>query len=229
LTTILQKSSNVGISKVITQLNPDLFYSVLARFGFAESTGSGFPGERSGTIVRPLVNDKFSLATQSFGYGLSITPIQLAQAYAAIASGGIRYPVTFLKQSPDAVKGKRVITPEISDKLLTMLASVTGPGGSATKAKIPGYQVVGKTSTIRKLSGAGGYDAHRYMSAFTGIAPRSKPRIVIMVMLDEPNSGIYYGGAVAAPVFAKILAGTVRLLNIPPDDLEQVRSSDAKS
>lgn len=219
LTGILARSSNVGISKLfLLQGSPFLFYNALYKLGFGKITGSGFPGERSGQITKPIARDRFSQSTQLFGYGLSVTMLQLAQAYAVLGSGGVKRSVTFLKQDPDTVVDEeRVFSEDNAKKMLERMITVIQSGSS--RAKIPGYTVAGKTGTTRKLDPAGGYSEDKHRALFAGLVPGTDPRFVMVVMIDEPSKGVYYGGLVAAPVFSKVMAHVLRLYNIAPDNL----------
>jgi cell division protein FtsI (penicillin-binding protein 3) len=215
VTTVLRKSSNVGASKIALSLQPETLWNVYAKMGFGEPTGSHFPGESSGRL--PYFTDwsPFEQATLSFGYGLSVTPLQLARAYAVFANNGIRLPLSLLKldQPP---QGERVISQSTAHSILKMLETVVTKAGTAPLAAIPGYRVAGKTGTAKK-SIAGGYSEDKYLALFVGIAPVSDPRLVMAVFIDEPKGDEYYGGLVAAPVFSKVMTGALRLLNIPPD------------
>lgn len=210
---ILQHSSNVGITQVVWNLPPYKLVDLLRAFGFGESTHSGFPGEREGVLSVPKEKDKFGLATLSFGYGASVTLIQLADAYATLASGGLKKPVTFLKVDKPP-KTERVLSAKVAEQLNQMLVSVVDSG--AFRAKVAGYTVAGKTGTVRKL-GEHGYEEKRHMAIFAGFAPASKPRFALVVMIDDPQSGGYYGGVIAAPVFSQMMAGALRLADIAPD------------
>jgi cell division protein FtsI (penicillin-binding protein 3) len=215
--TVLEKSSTVGATKIALQLEPELLWSLMARLGFGVSTGSGFPGEAAGSLpVQPPQRD-IERATLAYGYGLSTTPLQLAQAYATLAADGLRRPVSLLKRD-EPPAAERVIDAEAARALREMLVSVTGPGGTARSAALPGYRIAGKTGTAKK-SIAGGYADDRYVALFAGFAPASRPRLAMVVVMDEPRGDVYYGGQVAAPVFGKVMAGALRLLNIAPDDL----------
>jgi len=220
LTGVLKKSSNVGITKALFALPPNTYTNLLPKLGFGSLTESQFPGERPGDIVRPRDKDLFGQAVLSFGYALTSTTLQVAQAYAILGSGGLKRPVTFIKTAPEeAPEGERVLSAKTTAQILEMLSSVVEEqGGSGSRAKIPGYHVIGKTGTTRKL-GPGGYDAKRHRSYFVGMVPGSAPRFVMVVMIDEPRAGEYYGGAVAAPVFANIMSGALRFFAIPPDDI----------
>jgi cell division protein FtsI (penicillin-binding protein 3) len=213
--TVLRKSSNVGVSKIALSMEPETLWKVYSALGFGETTGSLFPGESSGRL--PFFSDwsPFEQATLSFGYGLSVTPLQLARAYAVLANDGVRLPVSLLKldRSPE---GERVLRRTTARTVVKMLETVVSSEGSAPLAAIPGYRVAGKTGTAKKAV-AGGYAEDKYLSLFVGMAPASHPRLVMAVMVDEPQGDDYYGGLVAAPVFAKVMSGALRLLNIPPD------------
>ena len=153
----------------------------------------------------------------AFGYGLAVTPLQLAQAYSVFASDGVLRPATLVRQV-EAVDGQQVIDPVIADQLLTMLKTVTEDGGTATRAQVVAYSVAGKTGTVHK-AGVGGYADDRYMAVFAGVAPASNPRIVTVVMIDEPNLDKYHGGEAAAPVFARVVTDALRILNVAPDKM----------
>jgi len=218
LQTILQKSSNVGVTKVAMSLESDYLWSVLTRFGLGQSTASGFPGESAGLLSHYSNWREISQATLAYGYGLSMTPLQLAQAYAAFGADGLQHPISLLKveQAPIA---RRVIQPETADSVLRMMESVVQTGGTGTQAAIAGYRIAGKTGTSRKAA-AGGYAEDRYAAVFAGLVPASNPRLAIVVVVDEPNAGQYYGGQVAAPVFSSIASGSLRILAVAPDNIQ---------
>ncbi|MCU7844351.1 MAG: penicillin-binding protein 2 [Candidatus Thiodiazotropha sp. (ex Monitilora ramsayi)] len=213
--TVLRKSSNVGVSKIALSMEPEVLWKVFGSLGFGEATGSQFPGESSGRL--PFFSDwsAFEQATLSFGYGLSVTPLQLARAYAVLANDGVRLPVSLLKldRTPDGV---RVMRKSTARSVIKMLEAVVSQEGTAPLAAIPGYRVAGKTGTAKK-SVAGGYAEDKYLALFVGMAPASNPRLVMAVFIDEPGGDEYYGGLVAAPVFSKVMSGALRLMNIPPD------------
>ncbi|MEM7209295.1 MAG: penicillin-binding transpeptidase domain-containing protein [Pseudomonadota bacterium] len=213
---ILQKSSNVGASKIALSLDPQQMWSVYDRFGFGQPTGSGFPGEATGTLNHASQWRKIEQATLSFGYGVSMTPLQLARAYAAIAAGGVLPEISFLKQD-DVPPGRRVISREVALQLHELMETVLEPGGSGTRARVLGYRVAGKTGTSWK-SRAGGYDEDRHMALFAGFAPASRPEVVVLIVVDEPSVGGFYGGVVAAPVFSKLMSSALRLRGTLPDD-----------
>ena len=218
--TIIRKSSNVGISKIALSIPSSELWQSLTNLGFGASTYSGFPGEAAGHLAESQQWSKFDHATVSFGYGLSVTPLQLARAYLVLAADGVSFPVSLLRQDKP-VQGKRVFKASTARVLRSMLEDVVSSEGTAPAAAIKGYRVAGKTGTVRK-SISGGYAEHRFVSVFAGIAPAGNPRLVAVVMINEPSAGKYYGGQVAAPVFSKVMGGALRLLNVSPDDPTQV-------
>ncbi|MEJ2361826.1 MAG: penicillin-binding transpeptidase domain-containing protein [Gammaproteobacteria bacterium] len=213
---IIQKSSNVGASKIALSINPNLLLKVHEKVGFGELTGSGLPGEASGVLHTPRVWRAIERATVSYGYGLAVTNLQLARAYCVLASGGYLKPVTVQLQS-NPVQGRRVIPARYDHEIIKMLRAVVQPGGTGTRAAVPGYSIAGKTGTVRNI-GKHGYAPHKYVSVFVGMAPASHPRLVMAVTIYDPKD-VYYGGLVAAPVFGATMAGAMRLLDIPPDEL----------
>jgi cell division protein FtsI (penicillin-binding protein 3) len=217
VTQILQISSNVGTSKMILQLPPNQLWEMLHKVGFGEVTGVGFPGERSGRLVNRPVWKPFAVATLSFGYGISVTALQLARAYATLANDGKKIPLSLLKID-QAPQGEQVIDKKIANQMITLLQSVVAKGGSGDKAAIPGYSVAGKTGTAR-IAGPHGYEEHHHISSFVGIAPASNPRFVVAVVMRDPKGKVYYGGDVSAPVFQKIMETLLRMYNISPDNL----------
>lgn len=212
---IIQQSSNVGTAKIALSLESQTMWEMFNRSGFGTLTKSGFPGEASG-ILRPYNKWRpIEQATMSYGHGISTSLMQLARAYTIFASGGELKPISLLKQSMP-VMGQRVISRDTAQAMNRMLEMATKPGGTAPLAQISGYRVAGKTGTAHKLID-GQYANKRYISTFVGYAPASNPRLIIAVMIDEPSAGKYFGGAVAAPVFSKVMSGALRILNIPPD------------
>jgi cell division protein FtsI (penicillin-binding protein 3) len=214
---VIRKSSNVGITKIALSLPAERIWSTLSGVGFGAPTASGFPGEASGLLAGYRNWKEIEMATLSFGYGMSATPLQLAQAYATLAGGGMNRPVTFLNQET-VTEGRRVISTRVAQQVIDMMEQAAGPQGTAPAAQVAGYRVAGKTGTVHK-SVAGGYAHDRYLSVFAGLAPASDPRLVMVVMVDEPGKGEYYGGQVAAPVFSRVMSGALRLLAVPPDKL----------
>jgi cell division protein FtsI (penicillin-binding protein 3) len=221
LTTVLAKSSNVGMTKMAMALPPQSMYEMLRAFGFGEVTGSGFPGESAGLLYDVSHWRKIEQATISYGYGLSVTPLQLARAYAILGAGGVRRPVT-LRRVDGPVPGERVVDERVARELLRMMESVvTEQGATGYRAALVGYRVAGKTGTAWTAD-AGGYSSDRYKASFGGVVPASHPRLAAIVVIDEPGGKLVYGGDVAAPVFANVMAGALRLLGVPPDGLDRV-------
>lgn len=218
VTKVLTKSINSGAARIALSLDPRQLWSVLARMGFGTLTGSGFPGEQTGQLRHYTRWHKVGQATLSYGYGVSVTPLQLAQGYSIIAANGIRRPVS-LVELEEPPTGQRVLSVETARELRTMLETVTTQEGTGTLAAIEGYHVAGKTGTARKAAD-GGYDENRHVAVFAGLAPVTRPRLVCVVVINEPKRGGYHGGQIAAPVFHDVMAGALRLLDIPPDDLE---------
>ncbi len=215
--TVLQKSSNVGSSKIALDLSGEQLYGLYAKVGFGEVANTGFPGEASGQLTPWQRWARIDQATLSFGYGLSVSALQLARAYAVLAADGVRRPVSLLRLE-QAPEGERVMRPETARAVRAMLERVVGSEGTAPLAAVPGYRVAGKTGTVKKSIG-GKYADDRYLALFAGMAPASDPRLVMVVIIDEPSAGKYYGGQVAAPVFSRVMAGALRLLNVAPDAL----------
>lgn len=215
LATVLQRSSNVGIAKVILSLPSHALWHTLYAAEFGQSTHINFPGERSGVLPNRVVWSPFALSTLSFGYGMSATVLQLANAYAILANHGVKYPVSLVKLD-HASEGVRVFNQKSVDQVVTMLEAVLKTGGTATHGNVSGYRVAGKTGTVR-LVGKYGYQKHRHTSLFVGIAPVNQPRLVIAVVLNDPRGKYYYGGDIAAPIFSNIMGGALRLLNVPPE------------
>ncbi len=216
--TIIQKSSNVGASKIALALKPEQLWKINSSVGFGDTSGSGFPGEVAGILKRPAQWREIDRATLAFGYGLSVTALQLVRAYGAIAADGMLLPVSFLNQN-NLITGKRVMQAVTAQRLRKMLERVVSADGTALRAKITGYSVAGKTGTVKKL-GKNGYSDDRYSSIFVGMAPATHPRLVMLVYIDEPHSGVYYGGEVAAPVFEKVMSVALRTLNVAPDAID---------
>jgi cell division protein FtsI (penicillin-binding protein 3) len=217
LTTILARSSNVGITKLAMTLEPDQLWETMTHFGLGELTTSGFPGESAGLLTHHNNWRPISQATLAYGYGVGVTPLQLAQAYAAIGGDGVMRPVSLvaLDQPPS---GEQVIGEDTASAVRRMLEEVVRPGGTGTKAAIEGYRIAGKTGTARKIA-SGGYSQDKYISIFAGLAPASEPRLATVVVIDEPGGELYYGSDVAAPVFADVMSDSLRLLAVPPDSM----------
>ncbi len=220
VTTVIQKSSNVGASKIALSLSPETIWQAFHRVGFGEPTSADFPGESSGVFTDYEGWSQLERATLSFGYGVAVTALQLARAYTVLAGDGRLRPVSVVMNEQDALpeSGAPVFSHRVIQQVRHMMERVVSREGTALKASVPGYRVAGKTGTVRK-SIAGGYAEDRYLALFAGMAPASDPRLVMVVVIDEPRAGEFYGGEVAAPVFAKVMAGALRLLAVPPDGL----------
>ncbi len=215
LTTILARSSNVGVTKLAMSLESEYLWQTMSRFGLGELTSSGFPGESAGLLTHYSHWQPISQATLAYGYGVSMTPLQLAQAYAVLGSEGAARPVSLIAaDKPGGVKP--VLSRETAVAVRRMLEEVVRPGGTGTKATVHGYRIAGKTGTAWKFA-AGGYSEDKYISIFAGLAPASDPRLAAVVVIDEPSGKLYYGSDVAAPVFAGIMSESLRLLAVAPD------------
>ena len=217
LTTILARSSNVGVTKLAMELEPEILWQTMSRFGLGELTSSGFPGESTGSLSHFSYWRPINQATLAYGYGVSVTALQLAHAYAALAGDG-RVPEVSLLKRDAPPEFMRAIQPDTARAVRRMLEEVVRPGGTGTKAAVTGYRIAGKTGTAWK-SAPGGYSEDKYISIFAGLAPASDPRLAAVVMIDEPSGELYYGSDVAAPVFADVMAEALRLLAVPPDAL----------
>ena len=217
LTKVLVKSSNLGAARVALTMEPAAISDVLTRFGIGRLTDSAFPGESPGVLVDPKHWSTARQATLSYGYGVTVTTLQLARAYAAIAAGGVLRPVSLLKRD-EAPPEQRVISAHTAADLTSMLEAVVAKDGTGYRAAVRNYNVAGKTGTTQK-AGIGGYDVDRHGAIFAGFAPATDPRLVVVVMIDEPQGDAYHGGDIAAPVFANIVSGALRVLAVPPDAL----------
>nr|WP_235603399.1 penicillin-binding transpeptidase domain-containing protein [Piscirickettsia litoralis] len=211
---VLKKSSNVGIAKMMMQLPALEFKYFLSRFGFGEVSFSGLPGERSGVISGEGRLTQAKAASLGFGYGLAATTLQLAQAYAVLAAEGVRYPVRIVEGQ---AQGQRVLDADIAVDVVKMLETVVSPTGTGHRAMIPGFRVAGKTGTVRMVSKKG-YDLDRYTALFAGIVPVNQPRLVVVVVIHDPRGDRYYGGEIAAPVFATIAKRSLHVLGVEPDN-----------
>jgi cell division protein FtsI (penicillin-binding protein 3) len=220
LATVLAKSSNVGTAKVALSLKPEQIWDTLTGLGFGQVTGSNFPGESAGMLSHYSHWRPIGIATLSHGYGLSVTPLQLAHAYATIGAGGLKRPVSFERTS-GPVAGERVMDARMAQSIVQLMQQVVAIGGTGKRASVMGYQVAGKTGTAWK-SFEGGYSTDRYMAVFAGVVPASHPKLATVVVIDEPSGDKFYGGDVAAPVFSNVMSGALRLMDIPPDDLQNV-------
>ncbi len=223
LSKVITKSSNIGTSKIALNIGAEPIRDVLERVGFGQIVGTGFPGERSGVLPSPGRWSSIRTATLSYGYGLSTSALQLAQAYSVIADGGIRKPVSLLKLDAAAIEAlprEQVLSKLITEQVLDMLETVVdrSRGGSAVEANVPFYKVAGKTGTTHVV-GEFGYEDNLYNSLFVGLIPASDPKLVIVVVINEPKGDEHYGGQVAAPVFSRVASGAMRILNITPDNV----------
>ncbi|WP_447926196.1 MULTISPECIES: peptidoglycan D,D-transpeptidase FtsI family protein [unclassified Vreelandella] len=212
---ILEKSSNIGMSKLTLRLDDTTVWEKYNQLGLGQSPGTGFPGESTGSLPAPVRWSRSERAALSYGYGLSVSAVQLASAYTALANDGVRMSPSLLRLS-ETPQGSQAIDPSVANDLLDILETSVGPTSGGRRARVEGYRVGGKTGTVRK-TGQQGYAVDAYRSVFAGIAPISDPRIVTVVMIDHPRAGQFYGGAVAAPVFSSVTGNALRLLDVPPD------------
>ncbi|HJU49929.1 MAG TPA: penicillin-binding transpeptidase domain-containing protein [Pseudogulbenkiania sp.] len=213
---IIQKSSNVGTSKLALMMQPETFWSYYDSLGFGHSPKIGFPGEASGRLRdwkhwRPIEQ-----ATMSFGYGVSVSLLQMARAYTIFVNDGVLLPLSMYKTS-GPLPGRRVLSVNVAREMRDLLVANSEPGGGAVGGRVIGYSIGGKSGTARKLEG-GSYVANKHRALFMGFAPGHAPRLIVAVMIDEPSAGKYYGGAVAAPVFSAVAGGALRVLNVQPDE-----------
>jgi cell division protein FtsI (penicillin-binding protein 3) len=216
LAMILTKSSNVGAAKIGLDIGAEAVWNGYQKFGLGERVDAGFPGE-----ANPLLRDfhdwgQIATATASYGYGLSVNTLHLVRAYAALANDGLM-PQLRLVGDGQPAPPQRAISAETARAVRRMMEGVVSRDGTASRAGIPGYRVAGKTGTVRKVADSGGYAEKRYQSAFIGMVPADRPRLIGLVLIDDPGTDAYYGGLVAAPVFSTVLQGGLRLLQIPPD------------
>lgn len=214
LTQLLQKSSNIAAAKIILSLDPRRYCALLRRVGFASRTQSGFPGEASGYISPQTTWVPSAVATLAYGYGLTTTVLQLAAGYGVLAAGGVMHPLALLKQNPADVVSKRVLSQSVAKQVVTMLKAVIERGGTGTRARVPGYVVAGKTGTAY-VANAHGYDHKNYTASFVGMAPADHPKLVVAVVIQRPH-GKHFGAVVAAPVFARIMSGALRIQGVAP-------------
>jgi cell division protein FtsI (penicillin-binding protein 3) len=215
IATVLAKSSNVGMAHIALTLPPQGIWNTLTHLGFGQVTTSGFPGESAGLLPNYAQWRPIGIVTMSHGYGLSVTPLQLAHAYATIGTFGLARPLSFLRVEGDP-GGTRALDEHVCRELISMLESVVSAEGTGKLAAIPGYRVSGKTGTAFKAT-AGGYSTDRYMAVWGGVAPASAPKLAAVVVIDEPSAGQHMGGQVAAPVFSRVVGGALRLLAVAPD------------
>jgi cell division protein FtsI (penicillin-binding protein 3) len=214
---VIQKSSNVGASKIALSLDDVYLWSVFNQIGFGAKTNIGFPGEAAGRVRNYKNWRPIEKATMSYGHGISVTLLQMARAYTVFANEGELKPVSLIKLQ-DAPVGVQVFSPKTANDMKAMLEMVVQPGGTALRAQVVGYRVAGKTGTTHKL-GEHGYEENKYVASFVGLAPASNPRLIVAVMIDEPDiaNKQYFGGVIAAPVFSALVADALRILAVPQD------------
>lgn len=215
-TEVIQKSSNVGIAKLSQDIDPTVFWSTLYQFGFGDSLSLGYPGEATGSLPNPMRWDSVTQGALSYGYGMSATPLHLAQAFATLANNGQRVHAKLLMDAVQPDDGAQVVTPETARIMIDMMRTVVEPGGTARQAKLDWYSVAGKTGTSHKV-GAAGYEDSRYVSSFVGIAPADNPEIVTVVVINDPPEDRYFGGETAAPIFHGIMTQALPLISVVPD------------
>jgi cell division protein FtsI (penicillin-binding protein 3) len=217
LMSILTKSSNVGAAKIGLQIGPEAVWNGYQKFGFGDPIHSGFPGEASPVLRNFREWGTIATATASYGYGLSLSSMHLVRAYCGLANDGLM-PQLRLVKSGEPVAPQRTVSAETARQVRRLMQGVVSKEGTASRAAIPGYRIAGKTGTVHKVSDTGGYASKRYQSAFIGMVPAEHPRLVGLVLIDEPGEGGYFGGLVAAPAFSTVMQGALRLLQIPPDE-----------
>ena len=223
----IQKSSQVAFAKLALDLEQDAVFDVLVRAGLGTYVGVELPGEAYGKLSSAQLRYPVERATLAYGYGLNVSPIQLAQAYLTLASHGLRLPVSIVKSAAAKV-GERVFEEQATKDVLAMMETVTAPEGTAYQAAVAGYRVAGKTGTARMI-GANGYDDERHIAWFAGVAPVSDPKVVMIIVINEAKAGRSGGGKVAAPVFARVAERSLRLLGVSPDKVASTLSGTAVS
>jgi cell division protein FtsI (penicillin-binding protein 3) len=211
---VIQKSSNIGAAKIALAMQPETMWRGLSESGFGALTGSNFPGEAPGKLYDPKTWRPIEQATMAYGHGISVNLLQLARAYTIFANNGELKPISLLKLDAPPL-GQRVFSERTTREMLGMLEMVVQPGGTAPLAQVAGYRVAGKTGTAHKLEN--GHYVNHYVASFVGVAPASDPRLVVAVMIDDPQGTEYYGGEVAAPVFSKVTGAALHALNVPND------------
>jgi len=226
ITKILQKSSNIGVTKIALSMTAEEMWKSLDKFGFGLGSGSHFPGEADGRIGDYWRWNQMQQASRGYGYGMQVTALQLARAYSVFANDGLLKPVSFLKLA-QAPEGEQVMSAAVASQVRKMLESVISDKGTGKQAKVDGYRIAGKTGTVHKSGNSGGYAEDRYVAVFAGVAPASKPRLAMVVVVNDPMLGDYHGGQVAAPVFSKVMDGALRLMNVPPDDMQAITQRQA--
>ena len=225
VTGVITRSSNIGAAKIAEKLTDQQFYKSVHNFGYGNAPHSGFPGESSGVVAAPGSPSWYGTTktTMSYGYGLSVTPLQIAQAYAALGNGGRLIPPTFVKGQRS--EARQVVSPEVARTVIGMMETVVTQGG-AKGAAVLGYHVAGKTGTAR-LNGPRGYVKGHYNSLFAGLVPATHPRFATVIVINDPQGKVYYGGLVSAPVFHRVLEGALRLMDVPPDDIQSWLAAQA--
>ena len=227
VTGLITKSSNIGAAKLAARMPDKYFYEFIQNFGYGQKPGSGFPGESAGVLAPPSRWSGTTKGTMSYGYGLSATPLQIAMVYASLGNGGKLIRPTFVKG--ERHEPRQVLEPEIAHEVMRMMQTVTETGGTATQAAILGYHVAGKTGTARKFSETGGY-TRRYLSFFAGVVPVQNPRFSMVVVINDPDPERgYFGGLVSAPVFKNVMDGALRLMDVPPDDIDTWMAAQTKA
>jgi len=216
VTGVITRSSNIGAAKIAAKMPDQVFYDHVHSFGYGSAPHSGFPGESAGVLPRPARWSGSSKTTMSYGYGLNVTPLQIATAYSALGNGGKLIAPTFVKGQRN--EGKQIIGENIAKEVVAMMETVVTQGG-AKQAAVLGYHVAGKTGTARK-AGPGGYERGHYNALFAGVVPASNPRFATVIVINDPQAGKYYGGLVSAPVFHNVMEGALRLMDVPPDDID---------
>jgi len=221
---IIQTSSNIGTAKIALQLPSERLWNLYNDLGFGSAPKTGFPGEATGRLRPAKTWKPIEQATMAYGYGVSVSALQLARAYTIFTNDGVLLPVTFLKRDGDVI-GKQIISTKTARVMAQMLETVTERGGTATKSQVSGYRISGKTGTAYKLVN-GQYAENQYLSSFVGYGPSSNPRYIIAVSIDDPSAGKYFGGDVSAPVFAKVMSQALRMSGVLPD-AESLREARA--
>jgi cell division protein FtsI (penicillin-binding protein 3) len=222
---VITRSSNIGAAKIAEKVPDQTFYNTVRAFGYGSAPHSGFPGEATGLFSPPAKWSGTSKTTMSYGYGLAVSPLQIARAYATIGNGGLQVTPTFVKgvRSENAVQ---VVPAEVTRQVITMMETVVTQGG-AKDAAVPGYHVAGKTGTARVAAG-GSYSSGHYTALFAGLVPATHPRYVMVTVIRDPQAGKYYGGLVSAPVFHNVMEGALRLMDVPPDDIDSWLAMQAR-
>jgi len=221
LETLLKKSSNVGASKIALDIDAGDLFSFMSSLGFGQPPNTGFPGEVAGQLRDFGSWAQIDQATLSFGYGISVSTLQLAMAYAALGNDGVANSVSLFKTDKPE-QSHRVMSEQAAKSVVKMLEAVASKDGTAPLAAVEGYRVAGKTGTVKKYSPKG-YEEKNYRAVFAGVAPAENPRLAMAVVVDEPSAGKFYGGDVAAPIFSEVMAGGLRLFNIVPDSMQNMQ------